>query len=226
MDSLVEIFDSIKNNDILRLNNILNANQNLINKYLYGVTPFLYAIECGNENIALELCKRGDINFSLKDNLDFNCLEKSIESKMHNLSEIIFTKNKALNLDEILIDKETILTRSLKNEDSNVCKVLINGMVYFCFILACKILIYSINFFVCLGRVNVNKPNDMGEYPLQIAIRLNKIDAVKEMLKKNDVYINSFDNGYNPLLDACEKDLTEIGKKTNLPSKLGFINNF
>lgn len=130
MDSLVEIFDSIKNNDLVKLNNILSSNTNLINKYLYGVTPFLYAIECGNEDIALELSKRGDVNFSLKDNLDFNCLEKSIESKMYNLAELICKNNRAFNLDEILFDKETILTRSLKSEDNDACRVLIIGSAF------------------------------------------------------------------------------------------------
>jgi hypothetical protein len=133
MDSLIEIFDSIKNNDILKLNSILSVNPNLINKYLYGVTPFLYAIECGNENIALELSKHGDVNFTLKDNLESNCLEKSLESKMYNLSEIICIKNIGLNLDEILNDRETILTRSLKSEDNYACKILINGNFWFIF---------------------------------------------------------------------------------------------
>ena len=75
--------------------------------------------------------------------------------------------------------------------------------------------IYRFNIFNFLGGANVNKPNGMGEYPLQLAITLNKIEAVKEMLKKNDIYINTFNNGYNPLLDACEKDLTDIGKKSS-----------
>ncbi len=59
--------------------------------------------------------------------------------------------------------------------------------------------------------MDLNKANLMNEYPLQIAIRFNKVAVVEEMLKNSNMYLNTFDNGYNPLIDACEKDLTEIG---------------
>lgn len=60
------------------------------------------------------------------------------------------------------------------------------------------------------GNIDVNKPNKLKEYPIQLAIRFNNIEILKAMLQVENVYIGNLDNGYNPLLDACENDLTEI----------------
>ena len=52
--------------------------------------------------------------------------------------------------------------------------------------------------------------NSLDEYPVQLIIRHNKVEALKAMLTNADVYLRTFDNGYSPLADACEKDLTEV----------------
>ena len=53
-------------------------------------------------------------------------------------------------------------------------------------------------------------PNKLQEYPIQLAIKFNKLEVIKSMFKLNKVYIGTLKTGYNPLLDATEKDLTEL----------------
>lgn len=60
------------------------------------------------------------------------------------------------------------------------------------------------------GGIDINKPNKVKEFPLELAIRFNKIDALRSMLNRKDICLDSLENEYCPLLDACEKDLTEI----------------
>ena len=65
--------------------------------------------------------------------------------------------------------------------------------------------------FLIKGGVDVNIPNNLKEYPLQLAIQFNKKDAAKSMLNQKKIFLNTFEaTGYNPLIDAAEKDLTEI----------------
>ena len=41
-------------------------------------------------------------------------------------------------------------------------------------------------------------------------IRFNKIEVLKALLKNPENYLRTFETGYSPLIDACEKDLTEM----------------
>lgn len=67
---------------------------------------------------------------------------------------------------------------------------------------------YQTNLFK--GGVDVNLANKLNEYPLQLAIRFNKLDVLKAMLNRSDILLRNLGNHYDPLLDACEKDLTEM----------------
>jgi uncharacterized protein len=53
-------------------------------------------------------------------------------------------------------------------------------------------------------------PNSLSELPIQLVIRFNKKEVLNAMLKNPDIYLRTFENGYSPLVDACERDLTEI----------------
>lgn len=61
----------------------------------------------------------------------------------------------------------------------------------------------------------MNAPNKMNEYPIQLAIKFNQIDVIKEMLSTKNLFLQTFQLDesvfYNPLIDCCEKDSTEIG---------------
>ncbi len=45
---------------------------------------------------------------------------------------------------------------------------------------------------------------------MQLAIKFNKIDIVKSILNTGKAFLGTLETKYNPLLDACEKDLAEI----------------
>jgi len=60
------------------------------------------------------------------------------------------------------------------------------------------------------GGFELNVPNKFNEYPIQLAIKFNKIKVVKAMLEQRIVFLGSLETGYNALLDACERDLTDI----------------
>lgn len=66
-------------------------------------------------------------------------------------------------------------------------------------------------FFCCYkGGLDVNKPNRKNEYPIELIIRHNKINVLRSILKRSDLKLNQLKNGYCPLIDACEKDLTDM----------------
>jgi ankyrin repeat protein len=70
-------------------------------------------------------------------------------------------------------------------------------------------------FFLPAG-VDVSIPNKLNEFPIELAIKLNKIFVLDALLKSKTsliLLLNSLSNGYNPLLNACENDLTEIAIK-------------
>ena len=51
---------------------------------------------------------------------------------------------------------------------------------------------------------------------MELAIKLNKIQVFDFLLKSktiSNILLDSLSNGYKPLLDACENDLTEIAMK-------------
>jgi hypothetical protein len=125
--SLFELFDNIKYDNIVEFRRIINENPNLINKYLYGVTPLLFSIESDRNNIAIDLCLNDQTDFELKDNVEKSCLEKAIEHKMYTVVEIICKKLK-FNKEYFLENKETLLTNSLKMNDQNVSIALIKGI--------------------------------------------------------------------------------------------------
>lgn len=184
--TIIELFQEIKNGDLIRVKEILSLNPKLLNEYYYGVTPFMYSIECEHEDIALELGLNPKTDYSLRDNLDSGLLEKAIEYKMYKVVELICKNIKKSSLnDTISGSSETYLTASIKADDSNVSIALIKG------------------------NVDVNRPNNQKEYPIQLVLKYNKVDVLREMLKVNDFYLGTLDNGYNALLDACENDLTD-----------------
>ncbi|CAF0712969.1 unnamed protein product [Brachionus calyciflorus] len=182
-----DLFQNIKNGNIEKCREILSSQPNLINKYFYGVTPLMYSIECEQEEIAFELCQTSGVDLSLKDNLDSTLLEKSIEYKMFKIIEYLCQNfKKSVVNDYYLENGETYLTSAIKSGENQTVKAFVNG------------------------KIDVNKPNKSNQYPIQLAIKFNKISILKELLKADNVYIGTFDNGYNPLLDACENDMTDI----------------
>ncbi len=126
--NLVELFKSIKNDNLSKVKEILNDRPSLINEYLYGVTPLHYSIECQNEKIALELCQHPKIQLNFKDNLNESCIQKAIESKMYNLVQKLSKLDKSISLNEILANQETLLTNCIKLGDNEAVISLINGI--------------------------------------------------------------------------------------------------
>lgn len=126
--SLFELFNEIRNDNRVEFRRLINENPNLINEYLYGVTPLLFSIECNSSDIALDLCSHDQTNFDLKDNVENSCLEKAIENKMYKVVEIICQKV-TFNKNYFLENQETLLTNSLKTNDQNVPIALIKGII-------------------------------------------------------------------------------------------------
>jgi hypothetical protein len=129
------LFDEIRNGNLEKIKEILFADQNLVNKYLYGVTPFLYSLECGNQDISLEMIQNSKVDFSLRDNSEVCCLEKAIASRMYKIVELICKNSKKLDMDkEILSNNETLLTNSIKIKDTQVSIALIKGIlcIFYC----------------------------------------------------------------------------------------------
>ena len=124
------LFDEIRKGNLEKIKEILVADPNLVNKYLYGVTPFLYSLECGNQEISLEMVQNSKVDFSLRDNSDVGCLEKAIDSKMYKIVEIVCKMSIKLEMDKVILsNNETFLTNSIKMNDSQVSIALINGIL-------------------------------------------------------------------------------------------------
>lgn len=125
------LYDEIRNGNLVKVRDIIDENPTLVNKYLYGVTPFLYSLECDQQDIALELAKNSNIDFSLKDNQECCCLEKAIDSKMYKVVEIICRMSSKSDLNKVLVtNNETFLTNSIKMNDYQVAIALIRGIFY------------------------------------------------------------------------------------------------
>lgn len=123
-----ELFSEIKNDNVENVKQLLHSHPDLINEYLYGVTPFLYSIECGSRDVALLLSQNGDVNFELKDNTEENCLEKAIENKMGKIVEFICKKYPMKFIkNNLMVNGETLLTNSLKMHDQDISVALIKG---------------------------------------------------------------------------------------------------
>jgi ankyrin repeat protein len=187
---LIEIFRAIKQNDLTIVKQLASRNSQKLNDYLYGVTPFLYSIECKNEDIALELLQVSTVNPLLKSNVGTTSLEKAIFNKMYKLTEILIGKYKKSDLNmPLAISGETYLTLALKTNDSNTINLLLS------------------NFYI-----DTNQPNLQNEYPIEIAVKTNQIESLNNILRK-EATSNFKLNGFNTLLYACEQDLTQISLK-------------
>ena len=126
---IIQLFTEIKNGDESSVGEIVAKDTNLFNQYLYGVTPLLYSIECGREDIALWLCSNSSVDVSLCDNTKVTPLERAIETKCYRIVEEILKRSKKRELDEIVVDDETLLTKTLKSDDQNISIALINGKI-------------------------------------------------------------------------------------------------
>lgn len=126
--SLFELFNVIREDNVSEFQKLITNHPDLLNEYLYGVTPLLYSIECNSQNISMEICMNTQTDFSLKDNIENSCLEKAIENKMYKIVEVI-CKNSTdkPDMNKFLENGETLLTNSLKMNDQNICLALING---------------------------------------------------------------------------------------------------
>ena len=124
---IIELFSEIKSGNEIKTSEILARNSFLINQYLYGVTPLLFSIECGQEKVALSLCRKFSADFYLRDNMNVTPLERAIEAKLYKIVEEIIIKSRTKDLDEFYIGAETILTKTLKSEDQNISIALIKG---------------------------------------------------------------------------------------------------
>ena len=185
---LVQLFDAIKACDTASIDSFLSTRPLALNSYMYGATAFLFAIECGNEQVALDLCTTYKVDYELRDNGNESCVEKSIEHKMYTLLEAICKRCSSTTLlNERLPSGETHLTNCIKRDDSEAAIALIKG------------------------AIDVNTPNAYREYPIQLAVRFNKPNVARALLaSRSDMHIGKLANGYIPLLDACENDLTEM----------------
>ena len=182
-----ELFKEIKLGNVDQVTEIIQNQPNLLNRYFYGVTPLMYSIECEQEEVALSLCQTPGIDLNLKDNLDSSLIEKAIEYKTFRVVEYLCKNIKKPFVNDTYFENgETYLTSAIKSGDDQTTIALING------------------------KIDVNKANKLNQYPIQLAIRFNKISVLKEMLKVDNIFLGTLENGYNPLLDACENDLTEI----------------
>lgn len=124
---IIELFSEIKSGNEFKTSEILASHSFLINQYLYGVTPLLFSIECGQEKVALSLCKKFSADISLRDNMNVTPLERAIKAKFYTVVEEIIIKSRTKDLEEFYIGAETILTKILKSEDENICIALIKG---------------------------------------------------------------------------------------------------
>ena len=62
----------------------------------------------------------------------------------------------------------------------------------------------------------MNAANKLNEYPIELAINLNKIAVLDTLLKSktySNLMLDQLPNGYKPLIDACENEFTEIAIK-------------
>lgn len=182
-----ELFNEIKNDEVDNVKQVLHKHPKLINEYLYGVTPFLYSIECGSNNVALYLSQNSDVDIELKDNTEETCLEKAIEKKMGKIVEFICKKYpKKFVKNSFMQNGETLLTNCLKMHDQDISVALIKG------------------------GFDTNIANKLKEYPIELAIKFNQTIVVDTMLQLNQTFLGTLETNYNPLLDACEKDLTDL----------------
>ena len=70
--------------------------------------------------------------------------------------------------------------------------------------------------FRLIAGCDVNVVNSLNEFPIELAIKLNKIQILDALLKSktmSNLLLDCLSNGFRPLLDACENDFTEVAIK-------------
>ena len=128
--NIVDLFSEIKSKNIDVVRRAIELGSVNLNEYCYGVTPLLYAIECGNEDIALEFLQSGKSDPYLKNNLGSTCLQGAIQNEMYRLVELLLRRYKRAELSTIYDDDETLMTLALKNNFDRSAIFLINGIYY------------------------------------------------------------------------------------------------
>lgn len=128
---MFRLFDAIKDGNLQLVSEIVAKNPSHLNEYLYGVTPLMYSLECGNEAICDELCKSSDrLDLSLRDNLDAGYLEKAIESRIYSVVDLVCRLSSRSDMSQCFIANETLLTYGIKNEDSKLVELLVSSKIY------------------------------------------------------------------------------------------------
>lgn len=128
---LVSLFKEIREENLNAVKEIILQDSSILNEYLYGVTPFIYSVECERESIAIELLNYPDLDLNLRDNLGDSCLSKAFESKLYKLAEMICSRVKKTVINEILYNNETLLTSCIKADDEMGSIILIKGKIFY-----------------------------------------------------------------------------------------------
>jgi hypothetical protein len=130
--NLAELFDCIRMKNNIKVDELITRNPKCVNEYFYGTTPFMYAIECGAESIALEICtKTSQLDLNLLDNLNIGCLEKAVEARMYSLVQAICDRLKPARLNEIIKrtqGEDNLLIKSIKFGENQISIALIKGL--------------------------------------------------------------------------------------------------
>jgi hypothetical protein len=127
MSEFLQLFSDIRSGEVAKVNDLLATDSSLINKFMYGVTPLMYSIECQNEEISLELVKSSGLDLTLTDNLGSGYLEKAVEYRMYKIVEALCPRVDKAIINGTVMDTETLLTHSIKIDDLNTSLALING---------------------------------------------------------------------------------------------------
>jgi hypothetical protein len=128
MSAFLQLFSDIRNGDLTKVRECLSSDSSLVNKFMYGVTPLMYSIECQNEEISFDICQNyPDLDLTLNDNLGSSYLEKAVEYKMYKIVELLCSRMDKTVLNANIMDDETLLTQSIKSDDLNTSLALING---------------------------------------------------------------------------------------------------
>lgn len=130
MNSMIELFRAIKQNDYDNFTKYSTKIGFNLNQYLYGCTPLFYCIECNNEKFTLELLKNQSVDVFLKSNVNISCLEKAIENKLIKVIDVLLKRYKKADLNRVLDNNETLLTNTIKNYDEECAIALIEGNFY------------------------------------------------------------------------------------------------
>jgi ankyrin repeat protein len=189
---LYELFNAISSDNLNQVAEILQNDPSLLNKYMYGVTPLMFSIECKTQAISMHLLTNNSpsIDLDLRDNLGMTCLEKAIET-MHvsEFIDLLIKKMHRKSLNKMMSSNEgeTLLTKAIKmNNNDTICRTLISNDEI-------------LNL--------VNRENKLKEHPLELTIRANKTDLLKLILEKLSSQNNELLG--KMLIYTTENDLTD-----------------